>query len=485
MKCKNLMFIFFCYFISLTMQAQFGIDEIKKSKIVKDEITISIVDENNLDLYIDLENITEKTLKESDYFQVKSNEFRVYANFVNPFEYIFRSSQKTLDDELFIASQDFIQNAASYISQAQSASSRGKNNRPIPAAPSNDKLEPELVEMYTMVIPYDTNFFTTNTEFWNSMTNLDLAEANEGIAKKYTDAFTALKEITELTKIPNIISTNKTSLDGNKQIIDNLNSKFTKLKIEFEKITFAANQLHLKTYIENVISKLDTKIKELESLKTNVDSKYDKIQEFFSDIHKRQHKLGINKFLISKINDINNSKRHEINIIVEKLSFNDSEKSIKIESSKSFLVNVRKKTSFIPVLSSGVLYTNLSFSQFGTDTNEAGQTIITQTEDKENEIAIAAYLNLYLNNNWSVPLFLQFGVGPSKEKPLFFLGAGFELAPKFTLSTGAVFTWMPKLNALNVGDVVGGSSIINDDIRYDFDLNPKFYIGISIDITKK
>ena len=144
------------------------------------------------------------------------------------------------------------------------------------------------------------------------------------------------------------------------------------------------------------------------------------------------------------------SKRHELTVVLEKIAFNNTEKSIKVENTKSFLLHVRKKTTFIPVLSSGVLYTNLSFPQYSTDTNAAGETIVAQTKDKENEIAVAAYLNLYFNNDWDIPVFLQFGVGPSKEKPLFFLGGGFELLQKLTFSTGAVFTWMPKLNDLSV-----------------------------------
>ena len=66
---------------------------------------------------------TERTLKDTDYFQVKSKEFRVYADFVNPFEYIYKSSQKTLDDELFTASQEFVQSVAGYIAGIQKAKS--------------------------------------------------------------------------------------------------------------------------------------------------------------------------------------------------------------------------------------------------------------------------------------------------------------------------------------------------------------------------
>ncbi|WP_282085269.1 hypothetical protein [Aquimarina algiphila] len=481
----KLLLIFIVLLSTAKISAQFGRDEIKKSKTVKDEITLSINDKNNLDLYIDLQDRTEKTLKEKDYFQVKSNEFRVYANFVNPFEYIYKSSSKTLDDELFLASQEFLSTAASYIQEVQGASTRGKKKRPVANAPSKETLESELVEMYLIVTAQQGNFFTSNPNFWNAMAKLNLAEANDSISSRYEKAFSKLRAIQDVKNIKQTIDSNTTLLDGNKNFIDKVNENYTTLKVEFAKISFPASQVYLKTYIENVINELKNNISKLESVKKDVDSKYIKIKELFDIIHTNRHKLGLNKFLISKILEVNKSKRSEIKVTLDEVSYNNSEKSIKIENTKEFEINVRKKTTFIPVLSSGILYTNLSFPQFGTDTNEAGETVVTQTEDEDNEISIATYLNLYLNNSWDFPTFFQFGVGPSKEKPLLFLGGGVELAPRFTLSMGGVFTWLPKLNDLNVGDVVGGSSAIDNDLSFEFNTTPKFYFGLSIDLTNK
>lgn len=483
MKFRDLIPLFIYCVSIFSLNAQFGRDEIKKSKIVKDEISLSIVDKDNLDLYIDTEDRTEKTLQEKDYFQVKSKEFRVYANFVNPFEYILRSSEKELDDELFIASEQFFQSVASYILDIQGFKSRMRTTRI--SSTETIKLEPELLDLYIQVESYNRGFMLTNNSFKKALGDLNFAEANKNIENRYKKSLEKLKELVEISEINKVISNNKRLLDKNNNDITSLKVKFESLKLEFGKIKFSTSQNYLQQHIKNKINVFEKKIQDLEVIKSDLDVKYDKIIELFKTIDERKHKLGSNKFLLSKIVNVKKSKRHEITLVLEKIKFNDIEKNIKIESSKSFVLNVRKKTTFIPVLSSGVLYTNLSFNQYGTDTNELGETIITQTEDKENELTIATYLNLYFNNNWDFPMFLQLGVGPSKEKPLFFLGGGIELISKFTLSSGAVFTWQPSLNDLSVGDVVGGSSIIEKDITYDFDLNPKFYIGISIDITGK
>lgn len=475
----NKLLLWLC-FISLPLSAQFGRNEIYKSKTVKNEITLSVVDKDHLDYFADLDITTEKTLKDTDYFQVKSKEFRVYADFVNPFEYIYKSSEKTLDDELFTASQEFVQSAVGYIGGIQKINEKAMFN-----VPKNDKLEPELVEMYLLVTSIDSSFFSTNSAFKRAMIQLNYMEVNKNIFENYTNAFTELKELTIISNIKKVVASNKDSLANNKSILENLKRRFIDLKKESQELKFAEDQLYLKTYIATTIATFETKVKSLESLKTAIDSKYDKITVLFNEIYERKHKLGANKFLLSKVTDVKMSKRHELTVVLEKIAFNDTDKSIKIENTKSFLLHVRKKTTFIPVFSSGVLYTNLSFPQYSTDTNAAGETIVTQTKDKENEIAVAAYLNLYFNNDWDIPVFLQFGIGPSKEKPLFFLGGGFELLQKLTFSTGAVFTWMPKLNDLAIGDKVGGASIVQKDISFEFDRNPKIYFGISFDITNK
>lgn len=466
--------------------AQFGREEIKKSKTIKDEITIGIKTENDISLFLDLENQTEKTLKEKDYFQVKSDEFRVYAKFVNPLRYVIRTSQKSLDEELFIASRDFINSAAEFIQDVQTTKAGGARSKPVVNAPTNATLEPQLVEMYLVVIAQYSNFFVANSEYWKSIGSIDLAETSKTLADNSDKTFNALLAIKNVHHIENVIASNAKVFENNKNLIIELKQRLLNAENEFNKIQFTNAQKYVKAFIQNKMQEMKSEITDLEKRSNDIEVKYKKIEELFSSISKKKHSLTENnKFELEKILDINKQKRHEITVIVEKILFNAKEKTIEIDSSKSYQINVRKKTTFIPVLSSGVIYTNLSFPQFGTDTNELGETIVVQTEDEENEIAIATYLNLYVNNKWDLPAFLQFGIGPSREKPLFFLGGGAELMPQITFSVGGVFTWFPELNELNIGDLVSGTAAIEDDISFDFNFKPKLYFGLNIDITKK
>ena len=183
--------------------------------------------------------------------------------------------------------------------------------------------------------------------------------------------------------------------------------------------------------------------------------------------------------------DLKKSKRYELTVSVEKIKFNSDEKTMTIEATEAYVLHVRRFQLFTPVVSSGVLYTDLTFKQYGTDTNANGNTIITESKDKVSNLSIAAYLNMYVENKWNLPIYLQLGFGTSTERPLFFLGGGFTLSDKLNISAGGIFTWFPKLNDLVVGQEVTGTSAIQEDITYDFVTKPKFYIGINFDIGKK
>jgi hypothetical protein len=479
---KSFAAICLTFFLYCPLNAQFGRNEIKKSKTAENDVTVIIKSINEAEFYIDQKNTSPKTLREKNYFQSKSDEFNLYGNFINPLEYSITSSIKSFDDELFIASREFITSSAESINKIQDS---GKRSKPIVNAPSNLSLEPQLIEMYLVITGQNEDFFEANKQFWEAIGKINFSEDNTSAKSNFELVFKNLKTITSINEIKETTVSNQQLLKSTALLIENVDKRYLEALKELDKINFELSDFYLKSYIKSKLNQLGKEIDEFKLIAKDNSNKYTKLEKLFNEIESKRHASISNKFSIQKILDLNKEKRHEIALIINKINFDNKEKTIKVDSSKTYLINVRKKTTFIPVLSSGVLYTNLSFPQYGTSTNESGETIVSQTADEDNEITIATYLNLYFNNNLDIPTFLQFGVGPSKEKPLFFLGGGAELAPKFTLSGGMVFTWFPELNDLNVGDLVTGTTMIEDDISFNFNVRPKFYLGISIDLTKK
>lgn len=499
---KNLR-ILLCFATIIVCNSLFGqssLETVRKSTKVKDEITLIVKTKDLIDYYVDSRKtnqsiMTTKSLDTVDYFQVKSKNFRIYVDFVNPLVYRLSASNKTIDDELFKASNDYLSTAIDFLTQVRQASRtrRYRDNavgNTLPA--SAKKLEAKLGEMYMIVIGSKSNFFTTNAALLKAMEDLNLFEIQKAISDSYNNAFNNLRSINSINSIEGIIGNKDKALIGSNELlfqthsadITSLDVRFNDLLVKMGNANYGGDNI-LKSYVNYKINQIGIDISNFKKMHNEIKSKYESIKELFKNIEAEKHPQDNKKFLLKEINGLKNSTRNELTVTLEKIEFDSNEKKLTVKNKKSFLLNVRKYSTFIPVVSSGVIYTNLSFAQFGTDTDENGNTIVAQTKDDSNEVTLGAYLNLYLNNKWDLPLFFQFGVGPSKEKPLFFLGGGFEILKRVNISTGAVFTWFPELNDLTVGQQVNGTSDIEDDISFAFDTKPKFYIGINFDITKK
>ncbi len=407
----------------------------------------------------------------------------MYVKFINPLDYRLSVENVSLDDELQKAYKEFIVNSVKFVSENAIIKGAGTAGRPIIKINKVEKtLEGKLAEAYAISLSTDKNIFKgKNLALLNAMFDLDFSEIQENTSKEFDKEFDKLKKIDHVDEIKSFVKDRETFQGKMDKGIESLKERFKKLTeaLKNSKINKVDG---LKELYEYKIGDVGNDIEKFETTYKGLKNKYNKILGYFETIGKR--KYFDNKFLLKGIK-LKSGKRYELKLKVEKLEFNDSSKSLVVKNTSNYVIHIRKSTFFIPVVSSGVIYTNLSFPQFGTSEDENGNTIVVQTQDEENEIAVGAYLNLYINNDWEIPVFAQFGLGPSKEKPLFFIGAGFSLYERITLSTGGVFTWIPELTDLSLGQQVNGTAIIEKDISYSFDTKPKFYIGLSFDISKK
>lgn len=489
MKTKYyvLIFLMLCSFFELKAQS---LETVRKSRKIKDEITLIVKGVNKLDYLIDSKK-KEKTLDTIDYFKVTDEEFRVYAKFQNPLKYRINATNKELDDELYKASQDYITTAISFLSQLKSNTK--SNNVKMEAMISYEnivgeisfslQLEPKLAEMYLLINGTDAAFLNNNVSFFQTLDTLNFAEAKKEILENYNQLFSSLEGIKKIASIEDIVASNKKVFKKNIAIINKLKELYKEVEKETSKVT--SIKTVLSGYVIHVIKELGEDIKAFEKEMTALKSKYDKIEKLFLDIKKKENSTDTNSYLVKSFPNLKKSKRYELTVTVEEIKFNSDDKTISIESSQKYVLHVRRFRLFTPVVSSGVLYTDLNFKQFGTDEDANGNTIITESKDKVSNLSIAAYLNMYVENKWNLPVYVQLGFGTSTERPLLFLGGGFTLTDRLNISAGGIFTWFPQLNDLAVGQQVSGTSAIQDDITYRFDTKPKFYIGINFDLGNK
>ena len=490
MKKKGVLLIVLTLAFNL-LSAQVSLQEIRKSEKLKKSILISLRNNLSIDYELDTKRKNPSTLDTLDFFQVKSDEFRVYAKFVNPLKYRLTINGKSLEDESEIEASNFITNAIQLLSGTNKmvesfSSSRSMSiEKEEKEEKEEDKktLEIDLAEVYLNIKLHAPEAFSEESDLIKAMYALNLSEISKKVSTAYDSIFSELKKINKISEITKQVNSKEPFFKAIDKYIETLDNNYKKLKAASDKFD-SSNKVfeeYLKAKINSIGSEDLVKFKEEAK---NLKEKYTKIIDYFEKIKNEGYETE-NKYKLFNITNLDTKKRHELTLKVEQLKFDDKKKTLTVEKVKTYKIHVRKYKLFTPVISSGVVYTDVSFTTYGTSEDEAGNTIIVEGEEEENELAIGAYLNLYLNNNWNTPLFFQFGVGPSKEKPLFFLGAGISILERINISTGGVFTWMPKLNDLSVGQQVNGSAIIDKDISFQFDNSPKFYLGLSFDLTKK
>lgn len=475
------------YLLVANAYCQATLETVKESRIVHNEIHLIVSNESTVDFTLD-KSTSRKTLDSVNYFQVKDAEFRVNINFINPLKYKISSESKLVDEELFKKSNEYLSTVISFFQTMGGAKEKevGANLRTAGATTGRNVefSDPQMADLYIYIGLKEPDFFsnsaTRGSNFLDEIQKLKFEKSKGKVISQFDESFLALEKIKSLEEVEAAILSNSEKMKSAQDSINSLNERWEAIMRTFNNISF--KDPNLKNVVEYKLSLIRQQINDFNKTVEELNSKYNKIEEFFKQLVAKE--IGENKFLLCKVGKLKTSKRAEIQINVQKVEFNSNEKSVKYGAAKTYLLHVRRYSPLIPVVSSGILYSNLKFIRYGTGTDAAGNTIVTKSHEDASEVVTGAYLNLYLNNPSDYDLFFQFGVGPSSDKPLLFLGAGVGLLNRINLSAGMIYTWFPELDGLSEGDPVTGTSQIEDSIKYTFDTTPKFYIGLNINLSK-
>ncbi len=441
-----------------------------------------------------LDNQIEKVLDTVSHFQLRSDQLVIYSEFLNPMKYRISIDEEIIDDELFMAQQEFL---TSVVGQLDQVGLKLKFNSDESESYNNVKdaisLEKELLEILVSVKSIDTLCSLIINDLYKEFEKIQLFKLQDTLTKHQSEFFEKLISIKNINEIDSVLRNNETKIKKDMNSIEDMNTKLNVLRSYIDRQIDCTNisSLPEKAFKAYILMKIDELVKRFSTNTTifyNVQDQYEtyaKLFKAFKNKKIKKDKKDQPKYELLVLEKMTRKKKSVVTITLEEYVFNSKDKSLRMSKKKKYLLHVRRHRNFIPVISSGLLYSNLSFANYGTDTDDSGNTIVTRSEDVTNEITLGAYLNMYLNNDWENPVFWQFGLGPSKEKPLFFLGGGISIGKRINISAGTVFTWFPELSNLTEGDLVSGTSIIEDDIVYKFDTTPKFYMGFNFDISKK
>jgi hypothetical protein len=148
------------------------------------------------------------------------------------------------------------------------------------------------------------------------------------------------------------------------------------------------------------------------------------------------------------------------------------------------LLRIRRFQRFVPEVSVGIAYTNLSFPKYSTATDATGkQQVVTAGEETINKINFTTMINynLFLTNSPIHP-FWQLGIGINNDFPTLLSGLGLRLnatgVKRIAISFGLATTWIKTLEKLKPGDVVTGPADVEKDTKYKFNNKPQTYFGV-------
>lgn len=469
-----------------SLAAQTTLENARTARKVDHFITLQVKSDSVIDYRID-GGLNAKSLESANYFQAGDREMRVYVDFINPLRYRLNTTESAYDDELMKGVVQYISNAIQFV---QSISPSAAAKQALEASGNNQPLtlefitnDPDVLELFYYIQDFDNDYFFNNRAVLDSLNHLDPNKVYVQSETLIQNIFQRLWMIERAAQIATAEADNQKSFSDIEDALNKLAKQIASLGSFIDAMRPAAqNDLTKKLKFVRITLKYEeikAKLMAYEDKLISIKAKYIKTEALFKDT---RIDVAANQIRLNTLRDINSKKRREIRLTLEKAVFNTQDFSLSYASGINFVLHVRRYQRIIPSVSTGLFYSSLAFNRFGTATNAAGQTIVSAAEPNDNPVLSAAHLNLFFNSSRDIVWLGQVGVGPSKEKPVFLLGGG-AYYKGFQLSLGAIWTWQPRLNSLEIGDVVTGTSDIENDIRFKFDAKPRFYIGLSINLT--
>lgn len=469
--------LFFLLLIPYFTMGQTSILDVSESEIVKNHIILSIGPDSLLNFIIDDNPLTRyNVLENKQLFQVKGNSFHIRMKYVNPLHYQITSNSRSIDDDIFKSSDKYITDAISFFGKITKNTNESQMEIEGPKEDLTFKTsDPEVFDIYVRLRTRMEEDITQ--DMLNTLMNINVNNAFQTSMDSIKSSYQRLYDITEFSHVPRIIKLNESKMLQINQNLTAVGDSIMAFEDKLVKLLKDRNGFkfqYIQIGIINLKEKLEKRRKEIEEEK----NKYAKIKNLFESTKVSNEELIISDLKISREKSF-----YEVDILVKKIEFDFNKLTLSVKSEKLYTLRIRKFYRFIPSVSTGAIYSNLIFKTFGTDKNALGETIVSESEEELDPLNFGTYLNLHIQNRTEITPLIQFGVSTTKNKPALMLGLGATYRD-ISLSVGSLWTWAPKLNTLSLGQIVSGTTEIEDDIKYYFQGKPFLYFGLSFNILK-
>ena len=131
---------------------------------------------------------------------------------------------------------------------------------------------------------------------------------------------------------------------------------------------------------------------------------------------------------------------------------------------------IRRFSTFAPEIAAGLVVGNIRKPSYGTTKDASGATIVARKDDQPVSLSAALMLNAVCKcgtDSFAYPMF-QVGALADPKSPGLLFGAGlrFIRPSHLGLATGAALVWIKDLDKLTVGGPVGGTTDIDNDLKF-------------------
>jgi hypothetical protein len=222
------------------------------------------------------------------------------------------------------------------------------------------------------------------------------------------------------------------------------------------------------------------KVKTRNALLVSIEALIKSLDSSFSN---KGYKNEDERFTMQSTIDSEKGMIKQVDVVISKIDIQFIDNTVVINENKVYASTIRVRPYSLLVLeaSAGVLFTNLSYPDFGTGIDSNGKTIVADAGAQRVNVVPSAMLNIFLMRGRSdaLPIF-QLGIGTGHDsRPTIFTGVGlrFFTPNKLTFSIGTIFPFYQTLGALKMGQEVTGTAQVKSDLKYELSA-PKLALGI-------
>lgn len=398
---------------------------------------------------------------------------QMYMRPLNPLNYVFKAENKIVVDPIDQAAATALTSIVNFLGEGTLGKIQKKSDE---ASKGTDtKLTPTFDGQFC------ASFQPLIKDYKGILDNL-----KEDRKKDVNETFTALKGLSFSTEAQTkeILTTAQAAITKMENYFSQVEKSISELKKKAEEVFCddAVQDFIVKRVFAGAVKDLEVTFSNQKKRLTNLQKAYKLVKASYDEA------VGNDWLVLAKDVPAEKGKISIFTIKVTETGYKLSDQGEIVEAETkektTKALRVRRFQRFVPEVSVGIAYTDLSFPKYSANADGSGKQFVAEAgEDKINKVNFSTMINynLFLDNSPLHP-FWQVGIGVNADFPTLLTGIGLRVnangVRRLALAVGVASTWIKTLDKLKVGELVSGPAQVEADVKYKFNTKPKLYFGV-------